>query len=132
MTQPIQVDDGKIVIVDGKIAVGDTCCCGPTTPCGDCAATYYMDVSGFTGDCAALNGTYYAPHDTDCAWQKIDDYPLVYLNKGTFFGTPVWYITIQLSDVSCNATIFSDASCPPPGTYDISGCLDQVGSVTLY
>jgi hypothetical protein len=53
----IQFKDGKILFVDGKIAMDPRCCCGGCGCC-DCPTGQIRYDATFSGDMAELNGTY--------------------------------------------------------------------------
>lgn len=99
----IQFVDGKILFVDGKIAMHADCCC-EDDPCGDCSgtqpsATVTLDVD-CGGDCEAA-GVYtwdqftsYGTDDCQWFWEKGDWFLTIYYSPA-FLGGGGWGIQIS-------------------------------------
>lgn len=150
MTIQINSDNKILITADNKIAAHEDCCCGEEEDCPDdiyieanCNATYTITITGFTGDCACINGT------RDVTWEAGDPHEWF----GSVFGVYTlelwcaagkWKIGIIADDGgSCHmapASATGEAayaeSCPI-GTYDLVGntlgtdCRGQSGTAVV-
>ncbi len=72
----VQINAGKVLVADGKVATSDECCCGECDNCqaGTSPDTIQLVVAGIAADacadCSGLNGTFLLDTGVpdDCLW----------------------------------------------------------------
>jgi len=89
----------------------------PEDECVGCNLEYTATVSGFTGDCSILNGTYACGNGGPCSWEGFND---VFVQAMLGCEDGVWSVVLlDLMGSGCTATFTSDntTGCPTLGSY---------------
>ncbi len=133
----VQIYNGKVLFVGGKVATHEDCCCGEDCPedCSGCSETT-IDISGlgisdrppWYPDFSVLNGQIVIPSPPACSWSWYKNaWPFeVYAGVSCLDGT--WFLNVEAYWQGANWYNFhtefpaANPSCPG-GTYN----LDWIG-----
>jgi len=86
------------------------------SPCDACNIAT-LEITGFTDDCAILNGTYILTEGLFCQWSGVNANGVVAIVLNSGGGT--WFVNVELGDYSASGNIPLTAC--PVGTYAMSG-----------
>ncbi len=84
---------------------------------------YSINLSGFTGDFAFVNGSHILPYKGDCSWYDDGVYNLYWITG----GTPRWLVAVYIDGGDCYFTVAGNAdSCSPTQAYSsaFEACVD--------
>ncbi len=120
---PLMLHNGKLLLVEGKLAVSEDCCCGGCTGCLSATVPESMqiDITGVDtvqcgSNCSSFNGTFiltrtnfltYFTVDTPgfCSWYYPFPSPIGCSPSGNFLG-----LTMSVSAIDCRVAANFDGS----------------------